>query len=979
MSRSPLSAGVHHLRVQLAAQQRREESDEQLLHAFMQRRDEAAFAALVRRHGSMVLHVCRRVLGHQQDAEDVVQATFLVLARNAGSLRDKSALAGFLHGTAYRLALSAKRAAARRRKHEGQTSARPSVNPADELSWCEVRTLLDEEIARLPEKYRTPFVLVCVENVTQAEAARRLNLKEGTLSSRLTTARKRLARRLARRGVELTALLAAVTVGSPASALPSALLTTTTEMALVAARGELPVGLVSGNVMALAKSTATATLVSKITMATTVLLTATFLAGASAWTCRTLAIPQASEPQTEAPQVPPRPAAAKNPKAPPKEKDEEVTVSGRVLDGDGKPVKGARLSVPFSSAEPGITDAEGRFRVTVPRSVADPKKTGLLTRWNTFLVARAEGFGLAWTEIPREGAPGERTLRLVEDQPIQGRILNTEGKPLAGVRVSLLGLVSTPGERWDTFLAGWKQMGNSAGAFVHERESLTGDENFLWVKTDAEGRFQLHGIGRDRVAQLQVSGSGIAQGLLYVATRRGFDPAPINKALQERTSQQFRWRGSPSLLHNSTILYIADLGRTLEGVIREAGSGKPVAGMTVSVLVDYINYVRAVADANGRFRLNGLPKQPNYWLQTEPGGSGPWMGTAARLDDTEGLRTLKVELTVARGVVVTGRVIDRTTGKGVPSQVRSAPLPDNKFANKPGYDLYRHPAQNTPTDAEGRFRLVIVPGPSVLLVQASAVKRMSDGALLNPFTQAELTPDDSKRVSVRVDLTGNRLLKTANNKEEFLPHQNACVLLDLAENAGVVRRDVFVERGRTLTVHVEDADGKPLTGVQAGGLTDYDWNTFTLTEPSCTVYGLRAKTQRQLAFVHPQRHLAGVLTLRGDEKEAVSVRLKPTGTLHGRVVDADGQPLAGILVRTDIPLDNMAARSVDTQLRWKREPIRTGADGRFRIENVIPELGHHFILNRGKTYLTIHPPLKRPKVRSGQTLDLGDLHTKPGG
>jgi RNA polymerase sigma factor (sigma-70 family) len=263
MRRSSLSAGVRHLRLHLAAQQRQEESDEQLLFAFTRHQDESAFAALVSRYGPMVLNVCRRVLGHEQDAEDAFQAVFLVLARRAAALRDKTALASFLHGTAYRLALSAKRAAVRRRKHEGLLGALTQPrSPADESSWREVRTLLDEEISHLPEKYRTPFVLCCLENISQAEAASRLGLKQGTLSSRLTTARKRLARRLARRGVELTAVLSAC-AAQTASALPAVLLAKTVDA--------VTKGIVSASVAVLAKG-AMAALGSKAKIATVVLL-----------------------------------------------------------------------------------------------------------------------------------------------------------------------------------------------------------------------------------------------------------------------------------------------------------------------------------------------------------------------------------------------------------------------------------------------------------------------------------------------------------------------------------------------------------------------------------------------------------------------------------------------------------------------------------------------------------------------------------
>src|SRR5579885_1628811 len=154
MGSSAVLTSVRRLRSLMAGQQGQEQSDEQLLTAFAERRDETAFAALVRRHGPMVLGVCRRVLGHEQDAEDAFQASFLVLAQRASSLRKQSALASFLYGTAFHLASKVKRAAGRRRKYEGQTPPRSAADPTDALLWSEVRALLDEEVARLPERYR---------------------------------------------------------------------------------------------------------------------------------------------------------------------------------------------------------------------------------------------------------------------------------------------------------------------------------------------------------------------------------------------------------------------------------------------------------------------------------------------------------------------------------------------------------------------------------------------------------------------------------------------------------------------------------------------------------------------------------------------------------------------------------------------------------------------------------------------------------
>jgi RNA polymerase sigma factor (sigma-70 family) len=184
-------------------------TDAQLLHQFLTRRDEAAFAALVQRHGPMVLGVCRHVLHHDHDAEDAFQATFLVLARRAGSIRRRTSLASWLHGVAYRTSLCARRAARRRRDRAAAAHAPAPPNPAAELTWREVKQVLEQEIERLPEKYRGAFLLCCQEGRGRSEAARQLGLKEGTLASRLDMARKLLQRRLSRRGISLAVLLSA--------------------------------------------------------------------------------------------------------------------------------------------------------------------------------------------------------------------------------------------------------------------------------------------------------------------------------------------------------------------------------------------------------------------------------------------------------------------------------------------------------------------------------------------------------------------------------------------------------------------------------------------------------------------------------------------------------------------------------------------------------------------------------------------------
>jgi RNA polymerase sigma factor (sigma-70 family) len=211
-------------------------SDGQLLARFLDGREEDAFAALVRRHGPMVLGVCRRVLGNVHDAEDAFQATFLVLARKAAAVLRREAVAAWLYGVAHRTALRARARADKRRARERQVRdmPHPEVGPPEAQDW---RPLLDRALSRLPEKYRAPVVLCDLECKSRREAARRLGLLEGTLASRLATARRLLARRLGRCGLTLSAGALAAALAEGAVAVPAPLVRETVKAAALVAGG----------------------------------------------------------------------------------------------------------------------------------------------------------------------------------------------------------------------------------------------------------------------------------------------------------------------------------------------------------------------------------------------------------------------------------------------------------------------------------------------------------------------------------------------------------------------------------------------------------------------------------------------------------------------------------------------------------------------------------------------------------------------
>jgi RNA polymerase sigma factor (sigma-70 family) len=212
-------------------------SDGQLLERFLADRDEVAFEVLLRRHGSMVLAVCRRVLGHVHDAEDAFQATFLILARKAATVRQRGSLGNWLYGVAHRTALQARRAAARRRAKEAGVMPRHENGP-DALEG--LREVLDRELERLPDKFRAPVVLCDLEGRSRKEAARQLGLPETTVASRLATARRMLAQRLKQDSLPLSGGALAVALAEEVSAaVPAPLVSSTVKAVTLVANGSV--------------------------------------------------------------------------------------------------------------------------------------------------------------------------------------------------------------------------------------------------------------------------------------------------------------------------------------------------------------------------------------------------------------------------------------------------------------------------------------------------------------------------------------------------------------------------------------------------------------------------------------------------------------------------------------------------------------------------------------------------------------------
>ncbi len=264
-------------------------SDGQLLERFLRASDSAAFAALVERHGSMVLGVCRRVLADANDADDAFQATFLILARRGRAIRSAESVASWLHGVAYRLAAKLRTQTARRRQHERRAADMPNQDPISLVVWHELRPVLDEELSRLPEQYRAPLVLCYLQGKTNAEAAVELGWPAGTLKGRLHRAREMLRGRLARRGVALSSglLFSTITWNAATASVPAALTSSTVVAASHFVSGSA-VGAISAPVIALAEGALKTMMLTKLHAVAAIVLAAG-LVGVGAFTYRSLA------------------------------------------------------------------------------------------------------------------------------------------------------------------------------------------------------------------------------------------------------------------------------------------------------------------------------------------------------------------------------------------------------------------------------------------------------------------------------------------------------------------------------------------------------------------------------------------------------------------------------------------------------------------------------------------------------------------
>jgi RNA polymerase sigma factor (sigma-70 family) len=937
----PLNRLLGRVRRTLAAHQT---DDATLLRAYRDEHDPDALDALVRKHAPLVHAACRKVLP-DSEADDVFQATFLVLMRDAKSIRKGQSVGSWLYGVAHRLALQARVGRARRSRIEGK--ARTPVPTQADPSWKEACVTLHEELDRLPDKYRLPLLLCYLDGKSRDEAAAELGWSLNVVRGHLERGREQLRRRLERRGIGLSAGLLATVLGNSVTAGgPPARLV---EAALRGVKGRP-----SAAASALAHGVSSMSIPLKATVAGLVALAALAV---GVWPAAQLSPVGAQTPPAD------RPAPKETDRPPDPLAPAMVEVSGRVVDPDGKPVPGARVTYqqerihddsrqmlpPPSSGE---TDRDGRFRFKAAMferpSTSGQEPIGMLS-------ATAPGFAPAGTGAGLPASLADRTLKLARDDvPLENRFVDLEGQPIAGVKVTCVAVIATP----DNDLKPWlKELGGGkAGPEASNPGMMLPAEilglSSLSATSDKDGRIKLSGIGRGRIAGVRIDAPAVATRLVWLMTD---DHATVAVPQHKDTFSIF----ADQPVHGSKSDVVCGPGTPVEGVVKDQETGKPIAGGRIVSTIPYRHgidpfRVETTTDGQGRYRLLGRPAQTPYRVTVLPPKGEPYLTTSEYPPRVEPGMTAQLDFAVKRGVFVSGRVTDAATGNPLRAVVTY-----NAYADNPNLkDVARAWRSTTVSAADGTYTLVGLPGRGIV---AATIDEMRRGRCVHGAGVDKVPGFEAKKQGF------------PTVPETVFPNMVNSLVAVEAKADGQTTANVQITTGRTVTGTIVDPDGKPVSGANIQGPVGANLFVYGLPSARFSIPAVDPDRPRPYFFIHLEKNLAAAVILKGDEPETFTVKLKPAGTASGRLFNEDGEPLANASISVRIEPGQLGLT-----MGWSGFlNARTDKDGNFRIPGLIP--GVRFSARVMRDYRLAEKVFDERTFESGQVVELGEVRVKPVG
>jgi len=676
-----------------------------------------------------------------------------------------------------------------------------------------------------------------------------------------------------------------------------------------------------------------------------------------------------------------------------------MTVTGRVLDHDGKPVEGGvtiRLAglgdEPASQIRlPSIAfDRDGRFRIEnlAPGASYSLRATNRLYLSTRMQPERFPAFELA-TALAAEpggsidlgtfnGETGQRVdakasqkntaaesgKQLSKKIPIAGRVVDLEGRPVAGVKVGLKDIAPAKNNDLTKWLEAVGLGEPPWTAYEHlQADANDPDENRpVAATTDADGRFRIDSIGPEKVVTLTIQGPTIAFTTIQVVTRK----------IEPLAAKGFAsWYGpGTQTIYGSEFVFTANPSRIVEGIVRDVKTKQPLAGAEVrstsfagSTYVG-IKDLSAKTDAQGRFRLTGLPKGKGNRILVVPNDEQPYFMKRVDIPDPAGIAAVSVEIGLDRGIWITGKVAEKATSKPVvDAWMHYWPFLDNKFA--PGTAVFHNDGNvdgveyqdRYVTKADGTYRLVGLPGHAIVGAYASKGSYLT-GA-------------------------GSESIKGINKHGYFDTYRNpvwpgrlsttSMKGIDPSESVQELRVDLDVLTGASVRVQVVDQHGKPVKRADVRGRTGRgSWERDPMTEDSFEVVNLFPREERAALIWQKERRLGKAIMLKEGEtsKAAVVITLEPLATIVGRALDADGNPVSGATIR------NGPQPSGDFSLNL--DPATTDKSGRFRIPD-LPTGCDYWGVVESRPQGTNQNPVaffRDVKVRPGETTDIGDIRFK---